>query len=216
LSSGLPIVVLVSGRGTNLEALLAAHARGDLPVECRAVISNRPGVAALDRAAAHGVAAEVVDHKAYDERAAFDAALAETIDRHAPALIVLAGFMRILTEGFVRAFRGQILNIHPSLLPKYTGLKTHQRALDAGDKVHGVSVHFVTEELDGGPIIAQAQIPVGPEDSAETLAQKVQTQEHVLYPIVVRWCCEGRVQLGAEQVLFDGQALPGPLVLPAN
>ena len=129
---------------------------------------------------------------------------------------MLAGFMRILTEGFVRAFRGQLLNVHPSLLPKYTGLNTHQRALDAGDKVHGVSVHFVTEGLDGGPIIAQAQIAVGPDDSAETLAQKVQTQEHVLYPIVVRWCCEGRAQLGAEQVLFDGQALLQPVVLLAK
>jgi len=216
LSSGLPIVVLVSGRGTNLEALLAAHARGDLPVECRAVISNRPGVAALDRAAAHGVAAEVVDHKAYDERAAFDAALAETIDRHAPALIVLAGFMRILTDGFIERYRDRMLNIHPSLLPDFRGLHTHRRALEAGVERHGATVHFVTPELDGGPAILQATVPVEPGDTEETLAARVLEREHRIFPLAVRWFAQGRLTFDGGTACLDGTALATPVVDPGD
>lgn len=214
MSGGLPIVVLVSGRGTNLEALLAAHARGDLPVEFRAVISNRPGVAALDRAAAHGVAAEVVDHKAYDERAAFDAALAETIDRHAPALIVLAGFMRILTDGFIERYRDRMLNIHPSLLPDFRGLHTHSRALEAGVERHGATVHFVTPELDGGPAILQATVPVEPGDTEETLAARVLDREHRIFPLAVRWFAQGRLTFDGETARLDGTALATPVVDP--
>jgi phosphoribosylglycinamide formyltransferase-1 len=210
------ILILVSGEGSNLQALIEASRERDYPADIVAVGSNQAKAPALAKAVRANIPTFVIEHGRYGSRDEFDGALMQEIRRHNPDLIVLAGFMRILTESFVRAFRGQLLNIHPSLLPKYTGLNTHQRALDAGDKVHGVSVHFVTEEPDGGPIIAQAQVAVGPDDSAETLAQKVQTQEHVLYPIVVRWCCEGRVQLGAEQVLFDGQALPQPVVLAAN
>jgi len=157
-----------------------------------------------------------VDHTHYGSREEFDGALMQEIRRHNPDLVVLAGFMRILTTDFVRAFRGKMLNVHPSLLPKYTGLNTHQRALDAGDTLHGVSVHFVTEELDGGPVIAQAEVEVAPDDTAESLAEKVQEQEHILYPIVVRWFCEGRIQLGTDYVTFDGELLKAPLRLPAN
>ena len=216
MTGGLPIVVLVSGRGTNLEALLAAHARGDLPVECRAVISNRPGVAALDRAAAHGVAAEVVDHKAYDERAAFDAALAETIDRHAPALIVLAGFMRILTDGFIERYRDRMLNIHPSLLPDFRGLHTHRRALEAGVERHGATVHFVTPELDGGPAILQATVPVEPGDTEETLAARVLEREHRIFPLAVRWFAQGRLTFDGGTACLDGTALATPVVDPGD
>lgn len=210
------ILILVSGQGSNLLALINASRERDYPAEIVAVGSNRANVPALDKATHARIPSFVIEHGHYGSRAEFDAALMQEIRRHNPDLIVLAGFMRILTADFVRAFRGQLLNTHPSLLPKYTGLNTHQRALNAGDKMHGVSVHFVTEELDGGPVIAQAEVAVSPTDSVATLAQKVQAREHLLYPIVVRWFCEGRVQLGNEQVLFDGQVLPQPLILPAE
>ncbi len=214
MSRRLPIVVLVSGRGTNLEALLAAHARGDLPVEFRAVISNRPGVAALDRAAAHGVTAEVIDHKAYGDRAAFDAALAETIDRYAPALIVLAGFMRILTDGFIERYRDRMLNIHPSLLPDFRGLHTHRRALEAGVERHGATVHFVTPELDGGPSVLQATVPVRPGDTEEALAARVLEREHRIFPLAVRWFAQGRLTFDGGTARLDGTALTVPVVDP--
>lgn len=216
MKGGLPIVVLVSGRGTNLEALLAAHARGDLPVEFRAVISNRPGVAALGRAAAHGVAAEVIDHKAYGDRAAFDAALAETIDRHAPALIVLAGFMRILTDGFIERYRDRMLNIHPSLLPDFRGLHTHRRALEAGVERHGATVHFVTPELDGGPPILQATVPVRAGDTEETLAARVLEREHRIFPLAVRWFAQGRLTFDGGTARLDGATLATPIIDPRD
>jgi phosphoribosylglycinamide formyltransferase-1 len=216
LTGGLPIVVLVSGRGTNLEALLAAHARGDLPVEFRAVISNRPGVAALERATARGVATEVVDHTAYDDRPAFDAALAETIDRHAPALIVLAGFMRILTDGFIERYRDRMLNIHPSLLPDFRGLHTHRRALEAGVERHGATVHFVTPELDGGPAILQATVPVQPGDTEETLAARVLEREHRIFPLAVRWFAQGRLTFDGGTARLDGATLANPVVDPRD
>ena len=208
------ILILASGNGTNLQALIDASRERDFPGQVVAVGCNRPGAFALERAAQANIDTFVVDHKKYDSREEFDGALMAEIRRHNPDLVVLAGFMRILTTDFVRALRGSLLNIHPSLLPRYTGLNTHQRALEAGDEVHGVSVHFVTEELDGGPVIAQAEVTVDPDDTAESLAQKVQLKEHLLYPIVVRWFCEGRIQLGCDYVLFDGELLRKPMRLP--
>ena len=208
------ILVLASGNGTNLQALIDASQQRDFPGQIVAVGCNRPNAFALERAAQANLQHFTVDHKQYGSREEFDGMLMAEIRRHNPDLILLAGFMRILTTDFVRALRGKLLNVHPSLLPRYTGLNTHQRALDAGDTVHGTSIHFVTEELDGGPVIAQAQVRVARDDTAETLAEKVQAKEHLLYPIVVRWFCEGRIQLGADHVLFDGQPMNGPLVLP--
>ncbi len=208
------ILVLASGSGTNLQALINASRERDFPGQIVAVGCNRPGAFALERAAQANIDTFTVDHTLHGSREEFDGALMAEIRRHNPDLIVLAGFMRILTTDFVRALRGTMLNVHPSLLPKYTGLKTHQRALDAGETTHGVSIHFVTEELDGGPVIAQAEVSISPDDTPESLAEKVQEKEHVLYPIVVRWFCEGRIQLGTDYVVFDGQPLNRPVVLP--
>tara|TARA_Y100000589_G_scaffold267294_1_gene258763 strand:- start:4284 stop:4946 length:663 start_codon:yes stop_codon:yes gene_type:complete len=207
------ILVLASGSGTNVQALIDATRERDFPGRIVAVGSNQPKAFALERAAQANIETFVVDHTQYDSREAFDAALMAEIRRYNPDVLLLAGFMRILTDDFVRAFRGILLNIHPSLLPKYTGLNTHQRALEAGDPVHGTSVHFVTEELDGGPVIAQAEVKVSPEDTPESLAEKVKAKEHILYPIVVRWFCEGRIQLGSDYILFDGELLKAPLRL---
>ncbi|WP_144821524.1 phosphoribosylglycinamide formyltransferase [Marinobacter piscensis] len=208
------ILVLASGSGTNFQAIVDASRERDFPGQVVAVGCNQPQAFVLERAAQANVETFVVNHKDFGSREEFDAALMAHILRYNPDLIILAGFMRILTTDFVRAFRGKLLNIHPSLLPRYTGLNTHQRALDAGDSTHGTSVHFVTEELDGGPVIAQAEVSVAPDDSRDTLAEKVQQKEHLLYPIVVRWFCEGRIQLGREQVLFDGHTLDSPMRLP--
>lgn len=208
------ILVLASGNGTNLQALIEATNSRDFPGSIAAVGCNQPRAFALERAAQAAIETFVVDHTEFDTRPAFEAALNAHIDRHAPDLIVLAGFMRILTDDFVRHYHGKMLNIHPSLLPKYTGLNTHQRALNAGDSIHGTTVHFVTEDLDGGPAVAQAEVIVTAQDTATTLAEKVQAREHLLYPIVVRWFCEGRLQLDGDTPLFDGLALNGPTYLP--
>jgi phosphoribosylglycinamide formyltransferase 1 len=208
------ILVLASGAGTNLQALIDASQERDFPGKIVAVGCNRPNAFALERAAQANIEHFTVDHTRYDTREEFDGMLMAEIRRRNPDLILLAGFMRILTTDFVRALRGTLLNVHPSLLPRYTGLNTHQRALDAGDNVHGTSIHFVTEQLDGGPVIAQAQVQIARDDTAETLAEKVQAKEHLLYPIVVKWFCEGRIQLGTDQVVFDGQPLHQPMVLP--
>lgn len=208
------ILVLASGAGTNLQALIDASQERDFPGKIVAVGCNRPNAFALERAAQANIEHFTVDHTRYDTREEFDGMLMVEIRRRNPDLILLAGFMRILTTDFVRALRGTLLNVHPSLLPRYTGLNTHQRALDAGDRIHGTSIHFVTEELDGGPVIAQAQVRIADDDTAETLAEKVQAKEHLLYPIVVKWFCEGRIQLGTDQVIFDGQPLEQPMVLP--
>jgi phosphoribosylglycinamide formyltransferase 1 len=208
------ILVLASGAGTNLQALIDASQERDFPGKIVAVGCNRPNAFALERAAQANIEHFTVDHTRYDTREEFDGMLMAEIRRRNPDLILLAGFMRILTTDFVRALRGTLLNVHPSLLPRYTGLNTHQRALDAGDSVHGTSIHFVTEQLDGGPVIAQAQVQIARDDTAETLAEKVQAKEHLLYPIVVKWFCEGRIQLGTDQVIFDGQPLHQPMVLP--
>ncbi|MFK0090081.1 phosphoribosylglycinamide formyltransferase [Pseudomonas sp. NPDC090755] len=210
------VVVLLSGSGSNLQALIDSTRAGDSPVRIRAVISNRADAYGLERARAVGIDTAVLDHKAFDGREAFDAALVELIDGYQPQLVVLAGFMRILSAGFVRHYQGRLLNIHPSLLPKYKGLHTHQRALEAGDAEHGCSVHFVTEELDGGPLVVQAVIPVEPDDTPESLAQRVHSQEHRIYPLAVRWFAEGRLRLGEHGALLDDQPLAatGHLIRP--
>lgn len=201
------VVVLLSGTGSNLQALIDSTRTGDSPVRIAAVISNRSDAYGLQRARDAGIDTRSLDHKAFDGREAFDSALIELIDAFNPKLVVLAGFMRILSADFVRHYEGRLLNIHPSLLPKYKGMHTHQRALDAGDSEHGCSVHFVTEELDGGPLVVQAVVPVESGDSAQTLAQRVHTQEHRIYPLAVRWFAEGRLILGDQGALLDGQLL---------
>lgn len=200
-------VVLISGSGSNLQALIDSQGE-DNPLRIRAVISNRADAYGLTRAQNVGITTQVLDHKAFADREAFDCALIEAIDGFRPDLVVLAGFMRILTPAFVRHYSGRLLNIHPSLLPKHKGLNTHQRALDAQDPEHGCSVHFVSEELDGGPLIIQAVVPVEPGDTAETLALRVHMQEHRIYPTAVRWFAEGRLRLAAEGALLDGEKLP--------
>jgi phosphoribosylglycinamide formyltransferase-1 len=177
-----------------MEALLAAG----LPAQICAVISNDPAAKGLDTAARHGVATTVVNHRDYAQRADFDAALALAIDNAKPDLVVLAGFMRVLTADFVNRYRGRLINIHPSLLPSFTGLHTHRQALDAGVRIHGCTVHFVTPQLDHGPIIIQAAVPVLPGDNEDTLAKRVLAEEHRIYPQAVRWFCEGRVTLTTE------------------
>jgi len=208
----LPVVVLISGGGTNLQALIDGAAAGE-PFAIAGVISNRPGAGGLARAERAGIPTATIDHTAYDGRETFEAALADGIDRFAPGLVCLAGFMRILTPGFVARYRGRMLNIHPSLLPRYRGLHTHQRAIDAGDAEHGATVHFVTEELDGGPRIVQARVPVHPDDTAEVLAARVLAQEHRIYPLAVRWFAEGRLRLGPDGAALDGRALAAPVRL---
>lgn len=207
MSATCDVVVLLSGTGSNLQALIDSTRTGDSPARIAAVISNRSDAYGLQRAKEAGIATRTLDHKAFEGREAFDSALVELIDAFNPKLVVLAGFMRILSADFVRHYAGRLLNIHPSLLPKYKGMHTHQRALDAGDSEHGCSVHFVTEELDGGPLVVQAVVPVESDDSAQTLAQRVHTQEHRIYPLAVRWFAEGRLILGKQGALLDGQLL---------
>jgi len=201
------VVVLLSGTGSNLQALIDSNDVKDSPANIRAVISNRADAYGLQRAKDAGIDTRVLDHKAFEGREAFDAALIEVIDEFKPQLVVLAGFMRILSADFVRHYQGRLLNIHPSLLPKNKGLHTHQRALEAGDGEHGCSVHFVTEELDGGPLVIQAVIPVESDDSPHSLAQRVHAQEHRIYPLAVRWFAEGRLSLDEQGALLDGQLL---------
>ncbi|CAJ2816203.1 phosphoribosylglycinamide formyltransferase [Burkholderia pseudomallei] len=195
------LVILISGRGSNMEAIVRACAREGWPAEVAAVISNRPGAAGLEFAASHGIATAVVDHRAFDGRDSFDAALAAEIDRFAPDLVVLAGFMRILTPAFVAKYEGRMLNIHPSLLPSFKGIHTHQQALDAGVALHGASVHFVIPELDSGAIVAQAAVPVVAGDDADALAARVLAAEHTLYPRAVRWFVEGKLRLDAGRAI---------------
>lgn len=209
------IVILISGRGSNMEALIAARDAGELPVHIAAVISNRPDAAGLDTAARAGIVTHYIDHKAFAGREAFDAALAECIDTFSPDLVVLAGFMRILSEGFVRHYAGRLMNIHPSLLPSFPGLHTHQRALEEGVRIHGCTVHFVTPALDHGPVIVQAAVPVLDGDAEATLAARVLAQEHRVYPLAVRWFAEGRLRLDGHCVRLDAEPLaPAALVSP--
>ena len=194
------IVVLISGRGSNFQAIAEAN----LPVEIAAVISNRPNAAGLDYARSRGIPAAALDHMTYPDRESFDAALAAEIERHAPDLIVLAGYMRILSAGFIQRFEGRMLNIHPSLLPMFPGLKTHERALAEGVKIHGCSVHFVTADLDHGPIVIQAAVPVLADDTPDTLAARVLQQEHRIYPQAIRWFAEGRLLINDGHVNLLG------------
>ncbi|AVO51443.1 phosphoribosylglycinamide formyltransferase [Ectopseudomonas mendocina] len=202
------VVVLISGSGSNLQALIDSIAHDGNPARIAAVVCNRADAFGLERAKQAGIATELLDHKQFGGREAFDAALIQAIDAHQPDLVLLAGFMRILTPGFVQHYNGRLLNIHPSLLPKHKGLHTHQRALEAGDAEHGCSVHFVTEELDGGPLVVQAVLPVKADDTAESLARRVHQQEHRIYPLAVRWFAEGRLRLGAQGAMLDGKPLP--------
>ncbi|MFN3711192.1 MAG: phosphoribosylglycinamide formyltransferase [Alishewanella aestuarii] len=202
------IVVLISGSGSNLQALLDSCAAGFIPGKITGVISNKANAFGLKRAEAAGVATAVLSHKGFDSREDYDQALIAAIEQFKPDLIVLAGFMRILTAEFVQHFSGKLLNIHPSLLPKYQGLATHQRAIDAGDTEHGCSVHFVTEQLDGGPVILQAKVPIFPGDDASIVAERVHAQEHQIYPLVVRWFCQDRLQQRANEAWLDGNVLP--------
>lgn len=202
------IVVLISGSGSNLQAIIDACENAQYPGEVVAVISNKADAYGLTRASNHDIPAITLSHKDYDSRESYDQALIAKINECQADVIILAGFMRILTPAFVQEFSGKLLNIHPSLLPKYQGLNTHQRAIDAGDNVHGVSVHFVTEELDGGPVILQAKVPIFEGDSAEELAERVHEQEHRIYPLVIKWFCQNRLAMIDEKAVMDGQVLP--------
>ncbi|WP_289244780.1 phosphoribosylglycinamide formyltransferase [Methylophaga sp.] len=180
------LVILISGRGSNMRSIIEAIDAQQIDATVSAVISNRPDAAGLDYAKAQSIATAVVDHKTFSDRDSFDKALAERIDDYKPDFVILAGFMRILTSGFVEHYRNKLINIHPSLLPKFKGLNTHQRAIDAGEKEHGASVHFVTAELDDGPVIMQAKVNILADDSAESLAARVLEQEHQLYPAAIQ------------------------------
>jgi phosphoribosylglycinamide formyltransferase-1 len=195
------IVILVSGRGSNAEAIVRACAAEAWPAAVVALVSNRPGAGALTFAAQQGIATAVVDHTQFSSREAFDTELARVVDSFAPTLVVLAGFMRILTDGFVQHYNGRLLNIHPSLLPAFPGLHTHRRAIEAGCKLAGATVHFVTPRLDHGPIVAQAAVPVLAGDTPDALSARVLAAEHRLYPLAVRWFVEGVLEVGADGVV---------------
>lgn len=199
------VVVLISGNGSNLQALIDEP---DLGGELVAVISDQPAAYGLERARQAGIEAKHLSAKGFSQREDYDRELSRLIDDYQPDLIILAGFMRILSPFFTIKYHGKLLNIHPSLLPKYKGLNTHKRVLEAGDSEHGVSIHFVTEELDGGPLIVQAKVSVEVDDDETSLAKKVQQQEHQLYPLIARWYLQGRLQLKGDTVTLDGQPLP--------
>jgi len=202
------LVILISGSGSNLQAFIDQCASGQLRAHIAAVISNKPGVYGLERAAKAGIHTQVIEHKDYADRESFDAALADLVDSYQPDAVILAGFMRILTPVFVDRFLGRLLNIHPSLLPKYPGLHTHQRAIDAKDSHGGVSVHFVTAELDGGPVILQAEQAIDAHDTAESLAAKVLSKEHIIYPMATDWLLTGRLVLHEDGAYLDAKPLP--------
>ena len=200
------IVVLISGSGSNLQALIDASTTANFKIS--AVISNNQEAYGLQRAEKNNIPVQVIDHRSFETREDFDLILRKTIDEINPNLIVLAGFMRILGSNFVNHFSGRILNIHPSLLPKYPGINTHQRALDGGEQEHGVTVHFVTEALDGGPIIAQMKVPVLEEDTPDILAARVLNREHFIYPKTVAWFGAGRLRMEGTRAILDGEPLP--------
>ena len=206
-SANCKLVILISGSGSNLQSFIDASVSGTLSANIAAVFSNRPKAFGLERAAKANIATEVLDHTDYDNRQAFDAELMQRIDQYSPDLLILAGFMRILTPAFVQHFHGRLLNIHPSLLPKYPGLHTHQRAIDAGDKQAGATVHFVTEELDGGPAIIQASVAIENNDNADSLAKKILVKEHQIYPLAAQWFAEGRLTLDENNAILDDKKL---------
>lgn len=201
------IVVLISGQGSNLQALIDACQQGRITANIVAVISNVPQAYGLQRAKEAGIATDVLEAKNFVDREAFDSALQQTIDQYQPDLIVLAGYMRILSNPLVQHYAGRMLNIHPSLLPKYPGLHTHRQAIDNGDSEHGTSVHFVTEQLDGGPVILQAKVPIFPGDEEDEVIERVQAQEHTLYPLVVNWFIEERLEMRDKAAWLDGERL---------
>lgn len=208
----LRVVVLASGRGSNLQAIIDAAAEGRMPVSIEAVISDRADSFALERARRAAIAAQILDPQAFADRPTYDAALAELIDSHAPGLVVLAGFMRILGPALVERYAGRMLNIHPSLLPAYTGFDTHRRVIEAGEAETGASVHFVTEALDAGPPVIQARVRVRPEDDAHKLAARVLGREHQIYPLAIGWFAEGRLEMRDGRAWLDGKPLAGPVV----
>ncbi len=201
------IVVLISGNGTNLQAILEACESNMPHAQVAAVFSNKADAYGLERAKQFNVDSHFVDPKNFESREAFDAELKKQIDLYQPDVVILAGYMRILSTKFVEHYMGKMINVHPSLLPKYPGLHTHQRAIDAKDKEHGTSVHFVTPELDGGPVVLQAKVPVFEDDNADTLAARVQTQEHTIYPMVTKWLVEERLTMKDGKAWLDGKAL---------
>lgn len=203
----LPIVVLISGSGSNLQSIIDGIEDKTLNARLCAVISNKVDAYGIERAKKANIPTEIIDHKQYDSREDFDTELSQCIEKYQPQLIVLAGFMRILSDDFVNHFYGKMINIHPSLLPKYRGIHTHQRALEAGDEIHGLSIHYVTAELDGGPIILQKTVPVLEGDNKETLAMRVLEQEHIAYPQVIQWIAEGRIQLSDKKVIIDNNMI---------
>ncbi len=203
-----PIIVLISGRGSNLQAIIDGAQKGDLPVEIRAVVSNNAAAYGLERARQAGIECRILDHCRFSGREQYDRALMELIGSFTPKLVVLAGFMRVLTDALVRHYAGHIINIHPSLLPAFRGLDTHTRALKGKVDRHGASVHFVTEELDGGPVIIQASVPVRKNDTPETLAARVLKQEHRIYPLAIRWFVEDRLKIRGRRVMLDGAERP--------
>lgn len=207
------VVVLISGEGTNLQALIDSARDGRLNARIAAAISDRRDARGLERARRAGIEAVFLGRKEFADRDAYERALADTIEAFSPAAVVLAGFMRILGPGFVRRFEGRMLNIHPSLLPRHRGLDTHRRVLEAGDRRHGATVHFVTEELDAGPAVIQYRISVRPGDSVETLVERVHRGEHVILPRATDWLVAGRLRLAGDDVLLDGERLAGPVVV---
>ncbi|MCC6301804.1 MAG: phosphoribosylglycinamide formyltransferase [Gammaproteobacteria bacterium] len=209
----LPIAVLISGRGSNLQAIIDAVARGELAADIRLVLSNRAGAQGLERARAAGIATAVIESAGHGDRAAYDRALRECLDASGARLVVLAGFMRVLSPEFVRHYQGRLINIHPSLLPAFTGLHTHRRALAEGVAEHGASVHFVTEELDGGPVILRARVPVMPGDDEQALADRVHRVEHRILPLAIGWFAAGRLGQHDGQAVLDGRPLAGPVDL---
>jgi phosphoribosylglycinamide formyltransferase-1 len=214
--SRLPIAILISGRGSNMRVIAERAAAGSLPVDVRVVVSDQPAAEGLQTAAALNIATRVLVPREFADRPSYDRALVQLLEQYQPQLIVLAGFMRILTPHFIGAFANRILNVHPSLLPQYRGLHTHRRALEAGEKLHGVSVHFVTEELDGGPVVLQAEVPVLAEDSEKTLSARVQQAEHRIYPQAIDWFARGRLLLSDGRAWLDGKPLDAPLREPAQ
>jgi phosphoribosylglycinamide formyltransferase-1 len=212
--SPLPIAVLISGRGTNMRVIAERAAAGTLPVDVRVVISDQPAAEGLKTAAALNIATRVLEPREFADRPSYDQALVQTLEEYRPKLIVLAGFMRILTPRFIGTFAGRILNVHPSLLPKYRGLHTHRRVLEAGEALHGVSVHFVTEELDGGPVVLQTEVPILPGDSEQTLSARVQQGEHRIYPQAIDWFARGRLLWKDGRAWLDGKPLDSPVREP--
>lgn len=210
------LVVLISGSGSNLQAIIDAIKSGQLYAEITAVISNQVSAKGLDRATRENITTHVIDHKLYPSRELFDQAMIEVIDPLKPELVILAGFMRILGDNFIYHYQHRLINIHPSLLPKYKGLNTHQKAITNKDKIHGASVHYVNNELDSGPLVIQAEIPVLDTDSAETLAKRVLKQEHKIYPMAIKMHITGRIKFDHQRLLLDDQPLIKPLLWKNN